>query len=356
MDEQELHSLCSILPQIGLYETWHLWFVQSLEQDFDTLKAESKRLLPTFGDKMVQMRRSIALNQRFLERLQTSGWNLVGDRGSEEKEERQPQEYQMDRIVATLHQITREWTQEGTRERAQSFSPILDSMQALFPVAERHKLRVLVPGCGVGRLPWEIANLGFCVEANETSWFMLLAMRLILSCGNAEVFNIAPHATEAKNQIDAKLQNRVLSVPDVNPSLLGLSPDGEPLISLSSGEWLQIYSSPEQHGMWNCVVTCFFLDTASCVLEYVERISALLSRGGIWINFGALPYHYAGQESAKPSRKTIELTYLELKAALPSFGMQLREEKTRIQCQYCQDPQSLKHRFYDALFFVATKT
>jgi carnosine N-methyltransferase len=318
------------------------------------MKVESQHLLPTFKAKILQMKRSIAMNQGFLHLLQASGWKLVGGLGHEEKEQPRPQEMYMDRVTATLLQITREWSQEGAKERAQSFSLILDSLQTLFPTEGRHKLRVLVPGSGLGRLPWEIARLGFSVEANELSWFMLLATRLILSRDSVDAFNIAPHATEAKNQPTSMIQNRILSVPDVNPSSLTLGPQGSPLITLSSGDWLQLYGAAE-YGKWNCIVTCFFLDTASCVLEYVERISLLLSRGGVWINFGPLPYHYPGQESSKPSRKTLELTYLELTGALPQFGLELKEEKTKIECQYCQDPHSLKHRYFEAVFLVAIK-
>lgn len=353
MDDQEIQYLTSILPQFELYGQWHLWFVKALEQDFSNMKPESQRLLPTFGDKLAQMKESIALNQSFLQLLHTSGKKLLDDSNPETKDER-PQEYIMDKLTATLLQIAREWTQEGEKERAQSFSLILESLQGLFPAADRHKVRILVPGCGTGRLVWEITRLGFSVEGNELSWFMLLAMRLILSCGAADVYKIVPYATEAKNQLNAALQNRVLSFPDINPSLLSLGPGGAPLISLSSGDWLHVYDS-EHKESWNCVVTSFFVDTASCILEYVERIALILVRGGFWINFGPLSYHYAGQEMAKPSRKTIELTYLELKAALPQYGFELKEEKTRIESQYCQDPHSLKHRFFDAVFFVAVK-
>jgi len=127
------------------------------------------------------------------------------------------------------------------------------------------------------------------------------------------------------------------------------------LLSLSFGEFLYVYGA-EHYGKWNCVVTSFFVDTASCVLDHVERISLLLCQGGVWINFGPLPYYYAGQESAKPTRKPVELTYHELKEALPSFGFQIEQERSRIECQYCQDPHSLKHRYYDAAFFVAVKS
>lgn len=37
---------------------------------------------------------------------------------------------------------------------------------------------------------------------------------------------------------------------------------------------------------WDCVATCFFIDTAHNVLDYVETIWKILKPGGVWINLG----------------------------------------------------------------------
>lgn len=37
---------------------------------------------------------------------------------------------------------------------------------------------------------------------------------------------------------------------------------------------------------WDCVTTCFFIDTAHNVIEYVETIWKILKPGGVWINLG----------------------------------------------------------------------
>lgn len=37
---------------------------------------------------------------------------------------------------------------------------------------------------------------------------------------------------------------------------------------------------------WDCVATCFFIDTAHNVIEYVETIWKILKPGGVWINLG----------------------------------------------------------------------
>lgn len=43
------------------------------------------------------------------------------------------------------------------------------------------------------------------------------------------------------------------------------------------------YFSSEQ---WNCLVSSFFLDTASNVLRYLELIYTILKPGGVLINIG----------------------------------------------------------------------
>ena len=49
----------------------------------------------------------------------------------------------------------------------------------------------------------------------------------------------------------------------------------------------------EEKGNWDAVVTCFFVDTAANILEYIEVIFSMLAPGGCWINLGPLMYHWA---------------------------------------------------------------
>lgn len=63
--------------------------------------------------------------------------------------------------------------------------------------------------------------------------------------------------------------------------------------SMVAGEFVEVYS--KQPGTWDCVVTCFFMDTAHNIIEYIECISNILKKGGIWVNIGPLLYHYSEQ-------------------------------------------------------------
>lgn len=40
-------------------------------------------------------------------------------------------------------------------------------------------------------------------------------------------------------------------------------------------------------------MTCFFIDTANNILDYIDTIYDILKVNGCWINFGPLEYHYA---------------------------------------------------------------
>jgi ribosomal protein S20 len=66
---------------------------------------------------------------------------------------------QLSQIRDVLKQFVREWSVEGTEERSRTFAPILDVLMKATP-QRREDTTVLVPGSGLGRLAWEIANMG----------------------------------------------------------------------------------------------------------------------------------------------------------------------------------------------------
>lgn len=62
--------------------------------------------------------------------------------------------------------------------------------------------------------------------------------------------------------------------------------------SMAAGNFVEIYGGADNKETWDCVVTCFFLDTAPVVMEYMETIHHCLKPGGHWINLGPLLYHW----------------------------------------------------------------
>ena len=42
---------------------------------------------------------------------------------------------------------------------------------------------------------------------------------------------------------------------------------------MCAGGFLEVYNRPSERGTWHAIVTCFFIDTAHDIFEYVETIS-----------------------------------------------------------------------------------
>ena len=80
---------------------------------------------------------------------------------------------------------------------------------------------------------------------------------------------------------------------------------------------------------WDCVVTCFFIDTAHNLCEYLECINKILKPGGLWVNLGPLLWHYAEQ----PNEVQIELSCEEVMDLVPKFGFQIKRQEFR-KCKY----------------------
>lgn len=74
-----------------------------------------------------------------------------------------PTEFDMDKLRSTLKQFVRDWSTEGLPEREACYTPMKDALLEHFKDRtdeDKAKLRVLVPGTGLGRLAFDVANLG----------------------------------------------------------------------------------------------------------------------------------------------------------------------------------------------------
>ena len=92
--------------------------------------------------------------------------------------------------------IVRDWSELGTPLRESLYGWCLEQIQYYIPPVQpsphasssssshRRKttslLSVLVPGAGLGRLAWELARLGYAVEANEAPLSTLHLLVLII--------------------------------------------------------------------------------------------------------------------------------------------------------------------------------
>lgn len=252
------------------------------------------------------------------------------------------------RVRETLKHFVRDWSAEGAQERAAILEPLLDALR-LVPPERRAGTRVLVPGAGLGRLAWEISQLGFDTTANELSAFMTLALRFLLSpdtTQHAEQHTIHPYAYWFSHQRSNDALFRPVSFPDTVPRL------GDRL-QLIAGDFLT------HRGTYDVVATLFFIDTSLNVLATLEHIYELLRPGGTWINLG--PLLWPGGAQAR-----VELSLDEVLRLARMIGFEIEGEDGRpveadalrrrtVRCEYTGDTQAMMKYMYDAEFWVARK-
>jgi carnosine N-methyltransferase len=74
-----------------------------------------------------------------------------------------------DKVRSTLRSFVRDWSEPGAGEREACYSPCLTALEGHFSASsnsestatrERGDIKVLVPGCGLGRLTMEVAARG----------------------------------------------------------------------------------------------------------------------------------------------------------------------------------------------------
>lgn len=115
-----------------------------------------------------------------------------------------------------------------------------------------------------------------------------------------------------------------------------------------AGDFLEVYNEPDS---WDCVATCFFIDTAHNVLDYVETIWKILKPGGVWVNLGPLLYHFENMAN----EVSIELSYEDIRSAIIKYGFHMEVERESVQTTYTENDRSMLRYVYDCIFFVARK-
>jgi carnosine N-methyltransferase len=242
-----------------------------------------------------------------------------------------------------LKQLRREWSQQGRVEREEAFTPIFKAFSERFP--DPIGVRVLVPGCGLGRLPYELAKLGYSAQGNEFSYFMLLVSKFILNKrAPIEQFTIYPGICNSNNLWKLETAFQGVTVPD--EPIMSLPQGVE--FSMASGHFIEVYS--HQESKWDAVVTCFFIDTAKNILEYIQVIHRILNEKGVWINLGPLMYHY----SDSPNEMSIELSLEEVIFAARAIGFEILSEDI-VSAGYCREEERMLDSKYNCSLFVARK-
>ncbi|CAM0138629.1 hypothetical protein VKS41_008360 [Umbelopsis sp. WA50703] len=353
---EEQKHFQKVLMAFAYYRRHSLIMNNRRRYDYMLLPEEHKALVPHLLQKINRVDGLIEENTKILKEIvRASGIFSDGDlRDSVSKTNTQKPPVSandMDKVRSTLKQFVRDWSKEGEAERQASYDPILNELEDIYsdiPIEERGKLRVLVPGAGLGRLAFEICKRGFSCQGNEFSFYMLLSSNFILNrVEKTEQFTIYPFVHSFSNIRDSEQQLAPICIPDVLPSSIPLTAD----FSMVAGDFIEVYGDgTKNQGQWDVVATCFFIDTAKNIIQYLEIIHKILKPGGTWINLGPLLYHFENT----PGENSIELSLDDVRDVAQKIGFTITNEKS-FSSTYTSNPNSMLKYVYECSFWRATK-
>ncbi|KAI9726413.1 MAG: hypothetical protein M1828_001235 [Chrysothrix sp. TS-e1954] len=182
----------------------------------------------------------------------------------------------LEKARSTIHQMYRDWTVEGKIERDVVHRRVFEDLVSYLPAQQGKHSKLLVPGAGLGRL---ILASSFIL--NNTSY--------------ARQWTLFPWATTFTNHLSRSDQLRAVTIPDVHPGSTQLNGS----MSMTSGDFCEVYGEPRSAGRFSAIITVFFIDTAPNFFQYAKTAYNCLETGGIWINIGPLLWHFeAGRNTS----------------------------------------------------------
>ncbi|KAJ8036238.1 Carnosine N-methyltransferase [Holothuria leucospilota] len=348
-DQEEALHFARVVAAFRFYRIYSFERVERAEKNFERLSKRHKELIPDFLPHLAELRHCIEHNYEVIKVMLQHTGDMFENRETytSTNGHEQVTGFDMEKVKTTLKQFVRDWSSEGKAERDACYSPIIREIEELFPRTEidPDSVAVLVPGAGLGRLAFEIARKGYVSQGNEFSLFMLIASHFVLNRSPCtDCFTVYPWLSNFNNLKCSSDQTRSIKFPDINPSNL---PAGSSF-TMIAGDFLEVYQTPD---CWDCVATCYFIDTAHNIIAYVETIYKILKPGGFWINLGPLLYHFENF----PDEPSIELSYETLKRVIKDVGFSMLKEKKDIPSTYLQEPRSMMKYEYDCVFFVCQK-
>lgn len=389
----------AITATLSAFFTFHKWqYEQVLKPKsikFNSLNAEEKQLLDFYPALLRDLGQCLQINQLFTQELATTAaqdWGIP----TVPLEWAEPAYSDYDKVRSTLLQLAREWGSDGETERAKTFGKILDEISDLYKPETRHNVKVLVPGCGLGRLVYEFVKRGFWTQGNEVSYHMLLASGFMLNrvlISNSHT--IFPYVHRLSHLARRLYQVRPVLIPDESAmSIFGESEKENSrvaeLMLMAAGSFVDLYgpsglaesetyTSDETAAefrqtnskSFDVVATCFFIDTAHNVIDYLKTIHHCLKDDGVWVNVGPLHWHFEGDLSTQMVKRPLgpgeepeevltimegmELSREELFALMEKIGFEIVKSESGIKTTYSSDTKALLNFEYNAEFWVARK-
>lgn len=381
---EDIEEYKALTKTLSAFYNFHQWQTKEVVAPrvarYASFTDADKELLPWYSKHTLDLQECVSINQQFTQQLALAiaqDWGVSPD----------PSQWaralasDYDKVRFTFLQLAREWSDDGAKER-EAYSIITKELEEMYPdINARQNIKILNPGCGLGRLVMELIKRGFWCQGNEFSYHMLLTLSFILNhCRMIHSYSIMPYLHKASNLVKRLHQIRPITIPDINPLEIHELQKENPqipyddLMSMTAGSFTDLYGPGDLSisdtysndrtaadfrasttGTFDCVVTCFFLDTAPNIIDYIKTIHSCLKQNGTWINFGPLLWHFENPILPDLDNRGLELSREDLYDLVKKLGFTFKKRESELPTTYSGDPKSLGSYVYKCEYWVCVK-
>ncbi|THU98611.1 N2227-domain-containing protein [Dendrothele bispora CBS 962.96] len=327
------HSILSAITSFSKYIDHTLNVIAVRKERFERLPAEQRPLAEAIGynTHFEDARMRAKYTMKFLDDVADYARELYGFAPGDIADK-----VYHECVSDFLAHVGRDWSSEGSQERASIFSPILDALKDGLSGVKGEK-KVLVPGFGLGRLAHEIANeKDYSVDACELDYGSVIAYNYLVNRTMATFeHTVYPYITNWPFQRTAKGRFAPIRFPDMLPTSH---------VNLVEGDFLTEFPESEKY---DAVVTLFFIYVSENIIDFLSNIHRLLKPGGLWVNLG--PFKWG-------SFSQMQLSAEEVLDLAERLGLRVdHDSKRSIDAVYAHQVDSLLKYTYVTQFWTARK-
>ena len=352
-DINEFKRFLAVIRAMECYGQDALNEANKMEKDYEIIgsKYPFQKYSFNYKERISRLKSAIKQNQNFLNELikiykpPPSYYNDI------DLEEIRNSRFDEGKFIINIFIYSmRDWTSEREEERQNNYSEIINDVFKYFPnkktVKDEERFKILIPGCGLNRLGYELVKFGYDVEVNDFLFLNGIFSDFIFNKSKKDMNCIQPFIDNFGGFWKEDDVFKKFYFPNVEIDLKNNDKFGK--IKMTVGDFISIYQNIKEK--FDCIITCYFIDTAKNVIHYIDLIYNILKKGGIWINFGPLSYHW----SVFPDSVSIELPYDKLKEVIINYGFEFIKEELKMS-SFGYIDNNMHNEIFKCIYFVVKK-
>ncbi|XP_040567619.1 carnosine N-methyltransferase isoform X1 [Lepeophtheirus salmonis] len=238
------------------------------------------------------------------------------------------------RIQNLFHSLYLEWSVGGKPHRDQIFNKIKEKLKGL---NLSNNPKILVPGAALCRLPYNLSIEfpTYEIIACESSLINVLVSNYILNyCDETKTYSIYPWITDFINNSNTESILKASFIPDVSEKAS---------FELVGGDFGNVSHAHRIRNSMDVIITQFFIDSATNILDVASCVQLALKNEGYWINLGPLNYGCG---------TLLELSFDILKDIIIDIGFEMVEDSDTIISNVAHNPESMMKAEFKSVIFV----